>query len=90
MVRIPMWIYLSPSYQSALPGRTAALRSHESRYFTNDMLYDTICGLLNAPSERYDPGQDFTSTSYRFNRDNLTTMLGQYKLSTDPDGNPEQ
>lgn len=90
MVRIPMWIYLSPSYQSALPGRTAALRSHESRYFTNDMLYDTICGLLNAPSERYDPGQDFTSTSYHFNRDNLTTMLGQYKLSTDPDGNPEQ
>ena len=90
MVRIPMWIYLSPSYQAALPGRTATLRSHESRYFTNDMLYDTICGLLNAPSERYDPGQDFTSTSYRFNRDNLTTMLGQYKLSTDPDGNPEQ
>lgn len=90
MVRIPMWIYLSPTYQSALPGRTATLRSHESRYFTNDMLYDTICGLLNAPSERYDPGQDFTSTSYRFNRDNLTTMLGQYKLSTDPDGNPEQ
>ena len=54
------------------------------------MLYYTISGLLNAPSERYDPGQDFTSTSYRFSRDNLTTMLGQYKLSTDPDGNPEQ
>ena len=90
MVRIPMWIYLSPSYQAALPGRTATLRSHESRYFTNDMLYDTVCGLLNAPSEHYDPGQDFTSTAYRFNRDNLTTMLGQYKLSADPDGTPEQ
>lgn len=90
MVRIPMWIYLSPSYQAALPGRTATLRSHESRYFTNDMLYDTICGLLNAPSEHYDPGQDFTSTAYRFNRDNLTTMLGQYPLSADPDGTPEQ
>lgn len=90
MVRIPMWIYLSPSYQAALPGRTATLRSHESRYFTNDMLYDTVCGLLNAPSEHYDPGQDFTSTAYRFNRGNLTTMLGQYPLSADPDGNPEQ
>ena len=90
MVRIPMWIYLSPTYQSALPGRTATLRSHESRYFTNDMLYDTVCGLLNAPSEHYDPGQDFTSTVYRFNRDNLTTMLGQYPLSADPDGTPEQ
>ena len=89
MVRIPMWIYLSPAYQQALPGRTKTLRSHESRYFTNDMLYDTIAGLLNAPSQRYDMGQDLSSNGYRFNRDNLTTMLGQYPLNTDPDGNPE-
>ena len=52
MVRIPMWVYLSPAYQQALPGHTQALRQHQSRYFTNDMLYDTICGLLNAPSSR--------------------------------------
>ena len=90
MVRIPMWIYMSPDYQSVLPRRANAMRAHRARYFTNDMLYDTICGLLNAPSERYDPGQDFTSNTYRFTRDTLTTMLGQYPLTTDPNGNPEQ
>ena len=89
MVRIPMWIYLSPAYQQALPGHTAALRSHTSRYFTNDMLYDTICGLLNAPSGRYNPEQDFASASYGFTRSSLTTMLGQQKLESDPDGLPE-
>lgn len=90
MVRIPMWIYMSPDYQSVLPRRANAMRAHRDRYFTNDMLYDTICGLLNAPSERYDPGQDFTSNTYRFTRDTLTTMLGQYPLTADPDGSPEQ
>lgn len=89
MVRIPMFVYLSPEYQQALPARTAALRSHQDRYFTNDMLYDTICGILNAPSNRYDPKQDFASRHYAFTRENLTTMLGQHSLTEDPDGLPE-
>ena len=83
MVRIPMFIYLSPAYQQALPGRTRALREHREEYFTNDMLYDTISGLLNAPSQRYEPYQDFASRSYAYNRENLTTMLGQRKLTED-------
>ena len=47
------------------------------------MLYDTVCGLLNAPSNRYEPYQDFSSRSYAYNRENLTTMLGQRKLTED-------
>ena len=90
MVRIPMWIYLSDAYQHAMPGHTRALRQHASRYFTNDMLYDTMCGLLNAPSERYDPGQDFASSTYRFTRETLCTMLGSRPLTSDPDGGAEE
>lgn len=87
MVRIPMWMYLSPAYQQALPGHTQALRQHESRYFTNDMLYDTICGLLNAPSSRYNPEQDLPVRATPL-RDKITTMLGQHKLIEDPDVRP--
>ncbi|WP_298594649.1 phosphoethanolamine transferase [uncultured Mitsuokella sp.] len=90
MVRIPMWIYLSDAYQHAMPGHTRALRQHASRYFTNDLLYDTMCGLLNAPSERYDPGQDFASSTYRFTRETLCTMLGSRPLTSDPDGGAEE
>lgn len=89
MVRIPMFIYLSPEYQELLPKQYAMLRQHRNRYFTNDMLYDTICGLINAPSRRYDPRQDFSSSEYAFTRDSLTTMLGQHRLTEDPDGPPE-
>ena len=90
MVRIPMFIYLSPEYQSALPGRTRTIRYHRSRYFTNDMLYDTISGLLNAPSSRYEETQDLTSPNYAFTRSTLTTMLGQQTLTGDPKGGDEQ
>ena len=90
MVHIPMFIYLSPEYQQALPGRTRAIRYHRSRYFTNDMLYDTISGLLNAPSSRYIEAQDLTSPNYAYTRANLTTMLGQQTLTDDPKGGTEQ
>ena len=90
MVRIPMFVYLSPSYRSVLPGRTSVLESHRSRYFTNDMLYDTICGILNAPSNHYFATQDFSSPAYAYNRSNLTTMLGQQTLIDDPNGGEEQ
>ena len=89
MVRIPMFIYLSPEYQEALPDQTSILRQRRRRYFTNDMLYDTLCGLLNAPSGRYEPGQDFTSPDYGFTKETLTTMMGQHRLAEDPDAPPE-
>ena len=83
MVRIPMFVYMSPSYKAALPLQANALQHNEQQYFTNDMIYDTVCGILNAPSNHYDAGQDFSSASYRFNQQNLTTMLGEHSLMED-------
>ena len=83
MVRIPMFVYMSPACQAAEPAVAAALRSHESQYFTNDMIYDTVAGILHAQSNHYDATQDFSSSAYRFTRDNLTTMLGQHALTED-------
>ena len=59
------------------------LEKNREEHFTNDLIYDTLCGLINAPSNRYDAGQDFSSAEYKFNRETLTTMLGQHKLIED-------
>ena len=83
MVRIPMFIYLSEEYEKNFPAQTQNLSSRREEYFTNDLLYDTVCGILNAPSANYDSTQDFSSKDYRFNRDNLVTMFGQQKISDD-------
>ena len=52
MVKIPFFIYLSPEYRAAFPRRSEILASRREAYFTNDMMYDTVCGLLGAPSNR--------------------------------------
>lgn len=85
MLRIPMFIYISPEYERILPKRASTLENNRKQYFTNDMFYDTFCGIINAPSNRYDEGQDFSSDKYRFTRENLTTMLGQHKITEDKD-----
>ena len=83
MLRVPMFIYLSPEYEKLFPDKASTLENRRAEYFTNDMFYDTFCGMINAPSNRYDAGQDFSSAAYRFKRDTLTTMLGQHKLTED-------
>ena len=84
MTHIPFWMYLSPQYRAAYPQIVSALNSHEHQYFTNDLLYDTLVGLMHAPNSRYDKTRDFSNSAYRFNLHNLTTLLGEQPLTNDP------
>lgn len=84
MVRIPMFFYLSPEYRSKMPAAAKNLRRRENEFFTNDMIYDTLCGVMAAPSNRYESRQDFSSADYDFTKETLTTMLGQQKITDDP------
>ena len=84
MTHIPFWIYLSPQYRAAYPQTATTLTNHEQQYFTNDLLYDTLVGLMHAPNSRYDKSRDFSNDAYRFNLHNLTTLLGEQPLTNDP------
>ena len=83
MLRVPMFMYFSPDYEKIFPDKVAVLESRRAEYFTNDMFYDTFCGIINAQSNRYDAAQDFSAAEYKFTRETLTTMLGQHKLTED-------
>lgn len=85
MVRIPLWIYLSKDYQSALPERYTVLRQHSSEFFTNDLVYDVLCGLLGGESDSfYQSRLDISSTDYIINKDNALTLHGKRHISEDP------
>ncbi len=58
-------------------------KRNREKDFTNDLIYDTFCGMIGAKSNRCDAGQDFSSAEYKFTRETLTTMLGQHKLTED-------
>ena len=84
MVRIPLWIYLSPSYQQAYPQVSQQLRAHENAIFTNDLLFDTLSGILRAPSNFYCRQCDLTSPDYNITRDNALTLHGKRRIANDP------
>jgi heptose-I-phosphate ethanolaminephosphotransferase len=83
MLRVPMFIYFSNDYENNFPEQAETLKNNREKYFTNDMFYDTLCGLINASSNRYNADQDFSSAKYKFDRETLATMLGQHKLTED-------
>lgn len=66
--RIPLFVYLSPEYQAIYPQTSTALKQNEAKYFTNDLIYDMICGILNIKSNRYDETQSIASDKYKFTR----------------------
>ena len=44
-----------------IPQTAEELTRHEHQYFTNDLLYDTLIGLMHAPNQRYDATRDFSN-----------------------------
>lgn len=82
-LRIPLFLYISDEYQQLYPQTASALKSHSDSYFTNDLTYELIAGLLNIKSNRYDETNSLASPEYSYTRDTLVTRLGQFKLSDD-------
>ncbi len=80
-LRIPMFVYLSPEYQTRYPETASVLRKNQQQYFTNDLIYEMICGLLNIKSNRYDETQSLASDKYKYTRKTLRTDLGRKRLT---------
>lgn len=81
--RIPLFVHLSDAYAADHPGVAAALAANRDRAFTNDLLYDLVCGILDISSDRYDPSASIASPSYRFCRRDMLTDLGSRSLAPD-------
>ena len=83
MVRIPMWVYLSAEYRRQHRETAAALENNRNRYFTNDLVYELMCGIFDIRSNRYDPTQSIASALYRYTRNELLTYDGRIRIQDD-------
>ena len=77
---IPLFVYLSPSYQNEHQLVAQTLKSNTQQYFTNDLLYNLVCGVLDVESNHYDKSESLASPNYRFNLTNLKTNMGKESL----------
>lgn len=83
MVHIPVFFYLSPNYQHAYPEHSANIRKHENDAFTNDLMFDSLCGILLARNNFYSADHDVTDSQYSLPLDQAFTVHGKYKVSDD-------
>ena len=84
MVHIPLWVYLSPEVSLHNPDILQNLRRHEKSIFTNDLVYDTVHGLLRCKSNYYNCHYDLTSANYNITLKNAKTMHGKISIMDDP------
>lgn len=83
MVHIPFWIYFSPEYQAAYPNTYQSTRNNEKEIFTNDLMFESISGILHAESNSYQPEYDITSSRYNLSIDHALTLHGKKYIRDD-------
>lgn len=84
-LRIPLFVYVSDEYRDIYPETYHALESNRDKYFTNDLTYELLCGILNVKSPNYDETQSLASPHYKYTRETLRTNLGSMHLTDDID-----
>lgn len=83
MTRIPLFVYLSSEYIACHSDRAEALDKNRERYFTNDLLYELICGVLDVKSSAFDETNSLASLSYKWQRSELLTYEGRRHIADD-------
>lgn len=83
-LRIPLFVYLSESYKENNPYITAALSANQNKFFSNDLIYNLVCGILNIKSNHYNEEESLASPKYKFNIENTKAGLGTKSVKDDP------
>ncbi|MBP3409249.1 MAG: phosphoethanolamine transferase [Bacteroidaceae bacterium] len=81
--RIPLMTWLSDEYIDIHPERAAALKSNSSKYWTNDLFYELMCGIFDIESDHFKKKNSLAHTDYCHTRESLTIMEGEIKLTQD-------
>lgn len=81
--RIPLMVWLSDEYCDCHSERADSLRANRERYWTNDLVYELMCGIFDIKSNHFRESNSLASIDYRYNRDELVAMDGRIRISDD-------
>lgn len=82
-LQIPLFVYVSNEYRTIYNESIQTYKQNRNKYFTNDMLYEVICDLLQIKSNNFNEGNSLLNKNYIFTPATLTTNLGEKKISDD-------
>jgi heptose-I-phosphate ethanolaminephosphotransferase len=82
-LRIPLFTYFSDEYIKLFPDTYNTLKDHQDMYFTNDLIYELMCGVFHITSNHYDQTNSLASPLYKHTIDTLKTYCGQLYIKDD-------
>lgn len=83
MVRIPLWIYLSPKFQNLCPDKLNNLKKNKEKIFTNDLIFELMSGIIGVKTDSYEDIYDLGSSKYGISEDKALTMHGKKLIKDD-------
>jgi len=86
MVQIPLLMWFSNQYQEQYPKKYAYISKRADVLFSNDLLYDTLIGLINIETDQYDQTFDLSSANYKLTDKKALVLNGKlhYKDKKNP------
>lgn len=78
-----MFLYLSDEYIAKNNQIVQNINNNSNKYFTNDLIYEFICGILNIKSNHYDEANSIASKTYKYTKEMLKTNLGKLWIKDD-------
>ena len=82
-LQIPLFVYVSDEYKQLYPDSVAIYKKHQNKFFTNDLIFETVADLIQVKSASFDVENSLLNSRYKYTADTLTTNLGKSKLSED-------
>lgn len=83
VLRIPMFVYLSERYVNHNPREFANLKANQDAYWSNDLLYDLLCGIMKVESNHVKSANSLASDAYQYNKETVKAGLGEKWVKDD-------
>lgn len=81
MMRIPMFVYCSDNFIEQHTDRYNTLKNNCQRYFTNDLVYELMCGLMDVSSNRFDITGSIAHHVFKYKKEDLRTNEGKSPIN---------
>lgn len=76
MTQIPLIFWVNDQYRKQYESSYNNLLSNRNKLFSNDLLYNTLIGMLNVSTDRYTAKYDLTSDNYSLDPDKALVLHG--------------
>ena len=81
MTYIPFYMAFSSDYEKTHPETYQTLQNHTSAYFTNDLIFNTLMGIMHIrANDFYESENDISSSAYDTNASRFMTLYGKRKI----------